>query len=361
MSIADELIKNLMGLGLSNYEARAFIALALYRETTAPNIARRAKIPLSKIYSVLRSLEEKGLIESQSKRPKVYRIVDPDYSLENLLKKYEERKNTIKELLRKVLSLEKYEKGGLWVVSGLDNIIRRVRDLMNKSAISLALATPDYLLKKFSSKLSALGRNGVNLSLVIYETDSMKTKFYVNTLSKYARVKVRSIPAVSTLFIDREVGVVFYLKTSNEMPYLDESYAMIVEDENLLRMINDFFHLALWLTSTDVGPNLNLFSKPLSYTHFWRLVEDVDILFKNNLGPVYVEIEGSYVKSKEPAYIKGEVIDYSIGENWLSYSIVVKSNEGKVTVGGWGCFLEDVEAKKVILYSSFCEKIFSSK
>ena len=29
------------------------------------------------------------------------------------------------------------------------------------------------------------------------------------------------------------------------MFYLNESYAMIVEDENLLRMINDFFHIAL--------------------------------------------------------------------------------------------------------------------
>ncbi|RLE65810.1 MAG: hypothetical protein DRJ47_04035 [Thermoprotei archaeon] len=348
-TLFSRLVKSLMQLGLRNYEARAYATIAIFREATAPNIAERSGIPTSKIYSVLKSLEERGLIECQNGRPKIYRITDPDYSFSNLIKVYEEKKNSIVKLLNEITGLEEQIHGGVWVVRGARNVIRKIKELLKHAETCIAFAAPDFLYKKFIQDLIEAGRNGKTLSLVIYETDRDLTENLASILGRYSKVKRRFIPTVVTILIDRKVGLSSYYSILNEKGET-HLYAIVIEEESLLRLLNDFFHLALWITSEELRFNLaTRFRKPQSYTHFWRVVEDAKYFIDKGL-TLKASVEGRLPKTGEITVVEGKITDVNIDYNWLKYSLTISSGRKKYEIGGWGCVVEEIEGLKVVLH-----------
>ena len=56
------IVKRLTGIGLSEYEARAYVALIEKNPVTAYELAKTSGIPTSKIYEVISRLSEKELV-----------------------------------------------------------------------------------------------------------------------------------------------------------------------------------------------------------------------------------------------------------------------------------------------------------
>lgn len=93
------MIEKLKKLGLTGYEAQAFITLLKLGNAEANEIAGEAKIPMGRIYNVLSNLEEYRLIHAQDTRPRRYECVEPAAVLERLLKnKQEELKHAGEEI-----------------------------------------------------------------------------------------------------------------------------------------------------------------------------------------------------------------------------------------------------------------------
>ncbi|WP_457620567.1 TrmB family transcriptional regulator [Methanopyrus sp.] len=82
------LLKHLSELGLSEREARVYLYLVRTGEANAREVSEGVGIPYSKVYSVLRSLEDKGWVEAdRSIRPTTYRPVSPDVAVERALER----------------------------------------------------------------------------------------------------------------------------------------------------------------------------------------------------------------------------------------------------------------------------------
>lgn len=93
------MIEKLRKLGLTGYEAQAFVALLKLGDAEANEIANRAKIPIGRIYNVLSNLEDLRLIRAQDTRPRRYECVEPSTALERLLRnKQEELKHACEEV-----------------------------------------------------------------------------------------------------------------------------------------------------------------------------------------------------------------------------------------------------------------------
>jgi sugar-specific transcriptional regulator TrmB len=76
----------LRDLGLSEYEARSYRALLRLGPATAKELSRASDVPMGRVYDVLNSLEQWGLVRSQaSSRPKKYVGVEPETGLDRLL------------------------------------------------------------------------------------------------------------------------------------------------------------------------------------------------------------------------------------------------------------------------------------
>ena len=72
--------------GLSEYEARAYRSLLTTGPTTAKELTAVSDVPMGRIYDVLDSLGQYGLVRSQTaSRPKKYAAVEPSTALDRLL------------------------------------------------------------------------------------------------------------------------------------------------------------------------------------------------------------------------------------------------------------------------------------
>jgi len=77
--------EDLVGLGLTQYEAKAYVALVRRDSSTAAQVSRLAGVPRQRIYDVLSSLAEKGLAASRPGDVVKYTAVAPAQAIGRLV------------------------------------------------------------------------------------------------------------------------------------------------------------------------------------------------------------------------------------------------------------------------------------
>jgi len=82
---AGALVDRLVRLGLTTYEARAYVALVRRDSFTAAQVARQSGLPRQRIYDVLSSLVEKGLASTRPGTVVKYAAIDPEPAIERLV------------------------------------------------------------------------------------------------------------------------------------------------------------------------------------------------------------------------------------------------------------------------------------
>jgi sugar-specific transcriptional regulator TrmB len=78
-------VERLVRLGLTTYEARAYVTLVRRESFTAAQIARTAGLPRQRIYDVLASLVEKGLASARPGTVVKYAALAPNLAVERLV------------------------------------------------------------------------------------------------------------------------------------------------------------------------------------------------------------------------------------------------------------------------------------
>ena len=81
-------LERLQRLGLTSYEARAYLALLRRDSSTAAETARLAGLPRQRVYDVLSGLVEKGLASTRPGKAVKYAAAPPDQALENLIARH---------------------------------------------------------------------------------------------------------------------------------------------------------------------------------------------------------------------------------------------------------------------------------
>jgi sugar-specific transcriptional regulator TrmB len=77
--------QRLIELGLTSYEAKAYLALVRRDSSGAADVARLAKVPRQRIYDVLATLVQKGLAVQRPGPPTKYSAVAPEFAMERLV------------------------------------------------------------------------------------------------------------------------------------------------------------------------------------------------------------------------------------------------------------------------------------
>lgn len=87
----ERFIEPLTELGLTSYEAKAYIALTRRGSFSAAEVARLAGLPRQRIYDVLKSLVQRGLAVGRPGRIVKYSATDPKLAVERLLAAHRRR------------------------------------------------------------------------------------------------------------------------------------------------------------------------------------------------------------------------------------------------------------------------------
>lgn len=131
----NEPAEKLRQLGLTEYETQAYLTLVKGSQMSAEEVARKANIPIPRVYGVLETLKNLGLIVILEGRPKKFEIVSPEEGLQNLLKL---RKLAAEESLRQLEDISQGVKEVLSPIFWRERLRIRPEDLLD-SIDNLAL------------------------------------------------------------------------------------------------------------------------------------------------------------------------------------------------------------------------------
>ena len=155
-------IETLTSLGLTTYEAKAYVTLLSLGVSSAEDVGRESRIPNGRIYSVLNSLADRRLVNVQNSRPKLFDPVDPKVALKNLLSaKKEHYDNEYESLVRQsseveglldVLIPRKVDNSMFWTVAvGADEVRRLTIQQFDeaKSEVLIFIGNSELLYERF--------------------------------------------------------------------------------------------------------------------------------------------------------------------------------------------------------------------
>jgi len=73
----ESVVEKLQRVGLTQYEAKAYVALLNTHLNTATQVSEKSGVPRTKIYSVLETLKHKGWVRVYSGVPLLFQAVEP--------------------------------------------------------------------------------------------------------------------------------------------------------------------------------------------------------------------------------------------------------------------------------------------
>ncbi|MCL4308428.1 MAG: TrmB family transcriptional regulator [Thermoplasmatales archaeon] len=153
-------------VGLTQYEARAYIALVGRGLGDASAIAQSAGIPRTSAYKVLESLAEKGYAKATGGKPILFRPTPPLDVAENLKGAIQEVFEALAELHREVA--EHGEPQLVYLLSGRDKVLAKITELLDQSTRSFILTTPRLaeIREELEKKVQHALKRGVAVTFV---------------------------------------------------------------------------------------------------------------------------------------------------------------------------------------------------
>jgi len=232
MLIKQELISKIKDyFDLNIYETKVWLALLGMGVASAGQVADISKVPRSRTYDVLESLEKKGFAIIKLGKPVKYLGIKPRVILEklknNVRKGAEERivsLSNIKETDEFAKLEELYKEGAIPVkredvsaaLKGKSNISNYIKEILQNAGKEVMICTNAEemysKLKLFQQTFFVLNKAGVKIKIALSGEDVL-----IRKIKNILNIKIKRINIDAKFFIIDKKEILFYLsKNSNE-------------------------------------------------------------------------------------------------------------------------------------------------
>jgi len=162
-----------MHLGLSENEARAYIALLSDNPLSAYEVAKKSGIPSSKIYEVMRKLDNRSMVQSiHGERSRSFVPVPLDEFINNYRSDIEESLETLNSELSDLKV--GIDKSYTWHIKKYDSLLLKARRMINTAETSLLIQLwPEEMNCLFEAIMDSELR-GVKIAILHYGATNLK-------------------------------------------------------------------------------------------------------------------------------------------------------------------------------------------
>ncbi len=227
--MGEEALRALRSLGLTEYEARAYLALVAHGELGARELSRLSGVPYSKIYGVLEGLRRRGWISVRGGRPKRYCARSPAEAVRSERMRREEELKAVEAFLVGALQpiyerSKARERPDIWIIRGLDAILEKAKDMLASARSEVLLALPSAakeLLAVLIPSLRHLSFVGVRVAVLASE----ELRGELRALEKSVETRYRSGMFGGGLIVDgREAILVLSEPSTGELMAIWSDY-----------------------------------------------------------------------------------------------------------------------------------------
>ncbi|WP_440771115.1 TrmB family transcriptional regulator [Natronorubrum sp. DTA28] len=172
MPTEEQAVQLLVELGLTEYEARCFVALSRVSTATASEVATLSDVPRSRVYDAVDRLHRRGLVDIQQSEPREYRAISKAAALESLKERYnttlEAADDALSELRRSKAG-DDLEEGGAWAITDHDHVTDQVGRFLEEATeeVYALLADESALDRQFLEQLAAASERGVDTRIEV--------------------------------------------------------------------------------------------------------------------------------------------------------------------------------------------------
>jgi sugar-specific transcriptional regulator TrmB len=153
----DSLTGNLMQLGLKEYEARIYVALASLGEANVRRIHEASGVPRPRVYDVLSALAARGFIDIRQGSPLTYSAVRPDLVISYLEKEIASAAEESRRALADLSTGATEHYSPIWYVQS-DRTIHRYLEMLAEGVareLTVLCFNPETL-RKFQAPIAAI-------------------------------------------------------------------------------------------------------------------------------------------------------------------------------------------------------------
>lgn len=217
----DKNISTLKGIGLTMYEAQAYITLTSLISSTASEISEESGIPRSKIYDVLKELSKKNFIDVEDGRPLTYNVKSP---VEVLGREKERLNSEIDDTITRLTYV--YENGmsqvqaPIWRIYGVEKIIAQELEIIKRAKKSINMRIGFLFEGEGESLVKALkNRTDLRINILASPTCYINDEeFDIISLFKDEDIPIQKadIPFVKLIISDSKEMMHTYTKFSED-------------------------------------------------------------------------------------------------------------------------------------------------
>ena len=262
----DDTIKQLMEIGLSEYEAKVYRTMLHRNLLSATDLTKLSGVPRGRIYDIIKQLDEKGFCETVPGIIKKFKAVDPEDAILNLIeqqKKREEKMLIISKTLQEKFNNKEENATSLDYINVLtskQSQIKKFQELEeNSKEFILSFSKVPYVtstislaeIKKFSKPLENIIKKGVKAK-GIYEADDKNIDKFTQWLKYFRKigeeVRISDELPIKMLIADNNTVM---LSLRNEGVEKVNLLSMIVEHSDLTNALIKLFNF-YWESSLTI-------------------------------------------------------------------------------------------------------------
>jgi sugar-specific transcriptional regulator TrmB len=140
----ESVVEKLQRIGLTEYEAKAYLALLNTHLSTATKVSEKSGVPRTKIYTVLEALKQKGWVRVYSGVPLLFKAVEPMRVFEKAKEDYAEFLESVQTTLKEEVNNVKEK----FVVKKFDIGLEALKQEIKKAkTVEINNATASFLKK----------------------------------------------------------------------------------------------------------------------------------------------------------------------------------------------------------------------
>jgi len=234
-------------LGLSEYEAKIYVSLIEAGQAKARTLSVLSGVPRTKVYSVLKKLVDLGLVTEIPGEPRRFSPTPPRVALGSYLQSYQDTAQSLSSLIsileeafRKAKNRENMRRGSMWTISGREEILKKIQEMLGRARRSVYIVTNEngliLLYKRFNRMFDELVDRSVEIKIAT--TDGSNNKHLLQELRYVCNVEETNfrLPLI-ILCVDEDQILMSHLQPDSYFLKSEKDKAIFSDDPILRKMI----------------------------------------------------------------------------------------------------------------------------
>lgn len=234
-----KVVERLVELGMTTYEAKVFLALTRLGEASVSQIHCIADVPRSAIYDTVERLEQRGIVEVSTGRPKRFRPLPPKAAMSRIESELMDAGKEAQTGLEELAGSEHRDSSDvrIWTIRGRSRIVDKISDLVGSARKDLLIAGhPEILLSL--EVLWKKARKGTKVSFFTGRPkDVERLSRYGQVLSPRFGIALPDVHPPRVLFVRSDGRTVLFTSETAADGGEEEVTAFWTDDESFVKFI----------------------------------------------------------------------------------------------------------------------------